>query len=72
MQIRPETHQQQTDTNATDGGVHMQFLAIASIAFTSPDQNWAGGHVYLLINNGLNSQLMDGTRSARGAVWITS
>jgi predicted acylesterase/phospholipase RssA len=47
-----------------DGGVHMQFLAIPSFAFTSPDQNLAGGHVYLLINNTLNPEPTEVTRSA--------
>jgi predicted acylesterase/phospholipase RssA len=49
-----------------DGGVHMQLLAIPSFVFTSPDQNLAGRHVYLLINNTLNRQPTDVVRSALG------
>jgi predicted acylesterase/phospholipase RssA len=36
-----------------DGGVHMQFLAVPSFAFTTPDQKLEGGHIYVLINNTL-------------------
>ncbi|WP_405402564.1 patatin-like phospholipase family protein [Paracoccus sp. Ld10] len=37
-----------------DGGVHMQFLAVPSFAFTMPDQELEGGHIYVIINNTLN------------------
>jgi len=37
-----------------DGGVHMQFLAIPSFAITTPDQQIAGGRLFVLINNTLN------------------
>lgn len=36
-----------------DGGVHMQFLAVPSFAFTTPDQKLEGGHIYVVINNTL-------------------
>jgi hypothetical protein len=47
-----------------DGGVHMQFLAVPSFAFTTPDQKLAGGHIYVLINNTLNPAPSTVARSA--------
>lgn len=47
-----------------DGGVHMQFLAVPSFAFTTPDQKLEGGHVYVLINNTLNPAPTTVARSA--------
>lgn len=47
-----------------DGGVHMQFLAVPSFAFTTPDEKLEGGHIYLLINNTLYPAPENVTRSA--------
>ncbi|MEB8388384.1 patatin-like phospholipase family protein [Rhodobacteraceae bacterium KMM 6894] len=47
-----------------DGGVHMQFLALPDFAFTNPQEELAGGHVHLLINNTLNPAPEGVTRSA--------
>lgn len=49
-----------------DGGVHMQFLAIPSFAFTSSDQGLPGGELYVLINNTLNPAPASVPRSALG------
>ncbi|MCB1406872.1 MAG: patatin-like phospholipase family protein [Rhodobacteraceae bacterium] len=48
-----------------DGGVHMQFLAIPNYAFAT-DRNLAGGHVFLLINNTLNPDPVEVSRTALG------
>ena len=47
-----------------DGGVHMQFLAVPSFAFTTPDQKLEGGHIYVIINNTLNPAPASVGRSA--------
>ena len=47
-----------------DGGVHMQFLAVPSFAFTTPDQKLEGGHIYVIINNTLNPAPASVRRSA--------
>lgn len=47
-----------------DGGVHMQFLAVPSFAFTRPDQELEGGHIYVIINNTLNPAPASVGRSA--------
>lgn len=47
-----------------DGGVHMQFLAVPSFAFTTPDQELEGGHIYVIINNTLNPAPASVGRSA--------
>ncbi|MDX2484549.1 MAG: patatin-like phospholipase family protein [Pseudodonghicola sp.] len=47
-----------------DGGVHMQFLAVPSFAFTTPNAKLEGGHIYLLINNTLNPAPVNVARSA--------
>tara|TARA_R110000796_G_scaffold42224_1_gene104538 strand:+ start:7532 stop:8671 length:1140 start_codon:yes stop_codon:yes gene_type:complete len=47
-----------------DGGVHMQFLAVPSFAFTTPDQRLEGGHIYVIINNTLNPAPASVGRSA--------
>lgn len=52
-----------TETHV-DGGVHMQFLAVPSFAFTTPDQKLEGGHIYVLINNTLNPAAETVARSA--------
>lgn len=49
-----------------DGGVHMQFLAVPSFAFTTPDQDLEGGHIYVIINNTLNPAPVSVGRSALG------
>tara|TARA_R110002049_G_scaffold1177_3_gene8633 strand:+ start:183 stop:1322 length:1140 start_codon:yes stop_codon:yes gene_type:complete len=49
-----------------DGGVHMQFLAVPSFAFTTPDQELEGGHIYVIINNTLNPAPASVGRSALG------
>jgi predicted acylesterase/phospholipase RssA len=47
-----------------DGGVHMQFLAVPSFAFTTPSQTLEGGHIYVLINNTLKPAPGRVTRTA--------
>lgn len=49
-----------------DGGVHMQFLAIPSFAFTTAPTKIAGGHVYVMINNTLHPAPVAVSRSALG------
>jgi predicted acylesterase/phospholipase RssA len=49
-----------------DGGVHMQFLAVPSFAFTTVDQKLHGGHIYLLVNNTLNPLPVTVSKSALG------
>lgn len=46
VNIRYSANGQSYTETHIDGGVHMQFLAIPSFAFTTPDQKLAGGHVY--------------------------
>ncbi|TDE36589.1 patatin-like phospholipase family protein [Antarcticimicrobium sediminis] len=47
-----------------DGGVHMQFLAVPSFAFTTPNEKLEGGRIFLLINNTLNPAPVTVARSA--------
>lgn len=49
-----------------DGGVHMQFLAVPSFAFTTADQRLHGGQIYLLVNNTLNPLPVTVSQSALG------
>lgn len=49
-----------------DGGVHMQFLAVPSFAFTTENQKLHGGHIYLLVNNTLNPAPVTVSKSALG------